>query len=79
MSEKSITVPETLLQDLLWNIELNYAGEQLTSKMEEAIVRQAKELQAILTPDSYVDPYEGFTLEDMGNVEFVDFGKRARS
>jgi len=77
MSDKMIEVPETLLQDLLWNIELNWAGEELTSEMEKAIVRQAQKIQDILTPEGYVDPFEGFTLEDMGNVEFVDFRKRA--
>ena len=77
MSEKKIEVPAVLLQDLLWNIGLNWAGEELNSEMEKAIVEQAEKLQAILTPEDYVDPYAGFTLEDMGNVEFVDFRKRA--
>jgi len=71
-----ISVPETLLQDLLWNVELFWAGEEPDSAMEKAIVCQAEELQSYLIPEDYVDPNEGFSFDEFDNVKFADFKKR---
>lgn len=75
--DETITVPAMLLQDLLWNIGLNTAGVEPESACERSIIEQANKLQSYLTPEDYIDPLEGFTFDDLNNVEFVDFKKRA--
>ncbi len=74
-----ILVPAQVLQDLIWNIELNTAGTVAASKCEETIERQCDALQSFLT-DADLDPdaaaLEGFTLDDCENVHFVNFRKR---
>ena len=77
--KEMISVPETLLQDLLWNVELNWAGEEPASEMEKAIIRQAEELQGYLIPEDYVDPNEGFSFDVFDNVKFVNFRKHTSS
>lgn len=72
-NEKTVTVPETLLQDLLWNIELGTMGTEPTSACDRAMREQAEKLQRIITPADYVDPNEGFTLEGFSNVYYADF------
>jgi hypothetical protein len=74
-----ISVPAQVLQGLIWNYELNTAGSGPTNICEETMAKQCDELQAYLTPEGYVDPNKGFTLEPFtkgDNVHFVDFGKR---
>ena len=74
-----ISVPAVTLQALVDNCELAVAG---TGKMEEVVGEQSRELQRYLDtllPDDYVDPNEGFTLEEFDNVMHVDFGKRGAS
>ena len=78
MSDKDemISVPAQVLQNLIWNYELNIAATGPTSKCEEVMEEQCGVLQGYLTPEGYVDPNEGFTFDDFDNVEYVNFGKR---
>jgi hypothetical protein len=50
-----ISVPAQVLQDLLWNYELNIAATGPTSKCEETMEEQCGVLQGYLTPEGYVD------------------------
>jgi len=59
-----ISVPAQVLQDLLWNYALSIAYNGPTSECEKAMQDQCGELQKFLTPKDYVDPNEGFTLDD---------------
>ena len=72
-----VSVPDTLLQDLLWNVELNWAGEEPASEMEKAIIHQAKKLQSYLTPEDCIEPAEGFSFDEFDNVRFANFRKRS--
>ena len=74
--DEMISVPAQVLQDLIHNIELASIGVEATSLCEQSIERQYEELQGYLTDDDYVDPNEGFTLDDCENVHFVNFRKR---
>ena len=81
--EDMVSVPEHVLQCLIWNCELAVAG---TGKGEEAVGSQCRELQRyidganpaveneeefILEPFSLNDPL----IEAFKNVKFVDFKK----
>jgi hypothetical protein len=74
-----ISVPAQVLQDLIWNYELNSAWTGPTSRCEELMEKQCEALQVYLT-DADIDPdaaaLEGFSFEEFDNVEFVNFRKR---
>jgi hypothetical protein len=78
MSDKDemISVSAMVLQDLIWNIQLNSAGIEAASESEKMIARQAEELQGYLTPEGYVDPNEGFSFDDFNKVAYANFYKR---
>lgn len=70
-----ISVPATVLQDLIWNCGLAVAG---MGKGEEYVGKQCRELQRYLTaalPTDEVD-LDDFTLEEFTNVLHVEFGKK---
>jgi len=71
-----VSVPVTVLQDLIWNIQLGATSITEPNKCDEAIERQCDELQDHLNGEDYVDPNEGFSFDDFNNVVFADFGKR---
>jgi hypothetical protein len=74
-----VTVPAMVLQDLVHNCELAVAG---MGRGEEVVGEQCRELQRYLNallPTDYVDPNEGFTLEEFDNVMHVNFGNRDQS
>jgi len=71
-----ISVPAMVLQDLIHNCELAVAG---MGHGEEVVAEQCRELQRYLDtllPTDYVDPAEGFSLEDFTNVLHVNFGEK---
>lgn len=75
--DKMISVPAQVLQSLIWNLELGYAGSEPIYEFERAIVRQCEELQKFLVdadPGAYED--NGFSFDEFDNVEFVNFRKR---
>ena len=75
-------VPAQVLQDLIRNFRMNIAMTGPVTRCEEVMEQQCAELQSHLTPEGYIDPNAGFTLEPftMGdNVHYVDFGKQAQS
>jgi hypothetical protein len=54
--DKMILVPAQVLQNLIWNFELGYAGSEPIHEFERAIVRQCEELQKYLVdadPSAY--------------------------
>jgi hypothetical protein len=46
---RMISVPVQVLQDLIWNYELNTAGTGPTNKCEEVMTSQCEALQSFLT------------------------------
>ncbi len=52
------------------------ASIMLTVTLIVLMEEQCGVLQGYLTPEDYVDPNEGFTLDDCENVHFVNFRKR---
>ncbi|RKZ83934.1 MAG: hypothetical protein DRQ39_08915 [Gammaproteobacteria bacterium] len=71
-----LLVPLVTLQALVDNCELAVSG---MGRGEEVVGEQCRELQRYIDaaqPADYVDPYEGFTLEEFDNVLHVDFGAR---
>jgi hypothetical protein len=71
-----ISVPATVLQNLISNIQQDATGITEPNKRDEAIERQCNALQEYLMPADYVDPHEDFTLVDCKNVYFLNFRKR---
>ena len=69
-----VTVPEVVLQDLIWNLELNFAGVENLSPSIEAALSQAKELQNyLMSSGSWTDEDDVFLFD---NVVYVDFKSR---
>ena len=75
LKDEMISVPATVLRDLISNIQLGATGITEPNKCDEAIERQCKALQEYLISADYVDPHEGFTLGNCENVHFVNFRK----
>ncbi len=71
-----VSVPKTVLQDLIWNIQLGATSIREPTKCDEMVEEQCDELQGYVNGEGYIDPNEGFSLEGYENVEFVDFRKR---
>jgi hypothetical protein len=74
--DEMIAIPASVLQALLWNVEQSMLEIVDPSACDKAIRSQSAELQDILTPEDYVDPNEGFTLDDSNNIYYLNFGKR---
>ena len=69
-----VTVPEVVLQDLIWNLELNFAGVENLSPSIEAALSQAKELQNyLMSSGAWTDEDDVFLFD---NVVYVDFKRR---
>ena len=75
--DKMILVPAQILQNLIWNFELGFAGSEPIYAFERAIVSHCDELQKYLV-DADPSAYEGDALsfEEFDNVIFANFGKR---
>ena len=69
-----VTVPEVVLQDLIWNLELNFAAVEKLSPSIEAALSQAKELQNYLMSSGAWTEEDDVFLFD--NVVYVDFKSR---
>ena len=78
--DKMILVPAQVLQNLIWNFELGFAGSEPIYAFERAIVSHCDELQKYLV-DAYPSAYEGddFSFEMFDKVIFADFVKRTWS
>ena len=70
-AQTMVSVPEDVLQSLIWNAELHFAG---MGKPEEAVNRQCRELQRYISAGKPEE--EEFSFAEFDNVEFVNFGKR---
>ena len=75
--DTAVTVPTQLLQSLIWNLELNFAGVEDVSAAIDAALGQCNELQKYLVdadPSAYED--DDFSFEMFDNIIFADFVKR---
>ena len=76
-SDTKITIPAGVLQDLIWNIELNFAGAEEESAAIIAALKQCNTLQKYLDalyPETKVT--ESFSFDDLANVTYVNFVTR---
>ena len=78
--DAKVTVPALLLQSLIWNLELGYAGAEDMSAWEQAALDQCEELQPYLEGlDPDAAEMEAFSFDVFDNVVFADFDKRSWS
>ena len=75
IEQKMVSVPEDVLQSLIWNCELATAG---MGTGEALVGRQVRELQRYISAGQPVpeDEEEICFLTGYENVEFVNFKKR---
>jgi len=75
--KEHVSVPVNVLQALIWNCELAVSG---MGKGEELVADQCRILQRHISDAAGVPmPEDVFSFDEFENVEFVDFGKKAKN
>ena len=70
--ETMIPVPAQVVQNLIWNIELNFAGSENASMAIQTAIKQCAEIQKYLDV-LHDDDESEFVLENFDNVVFANF------